>query len=348
MSGRLSLEYRSAIGRHGHCVWLASSVGAAEPDFPPTDAARVVRLPRADFNERLVRAAFGRFYPAKVLAQVHQWPQPFFRIRALDTDGLLADFNHPLAGRDARLELVAAEGPGTARGKPTDLLQWAGMEAPLDAPTDFADAEAFAREDDADDARFYQDARRVLHIDAVCAARIRCFYGEQLQPGSRVLDLMSSWRSHLPEGLGEVVGLGMNAAEMRDNPQLNRHAVHDLNRSPRLPFADASFDAVVNTVSFEYLIYPLDVLEDVRRVLKPGGKLLVTFSTRFFPPKAIRLWTHLHPMERLGWVLQGVQRAGFAHLESHVERGLARDPQDRYADQFPEMDPLFAAVGTAP
>jgi SAM-dependent methyltransferase len=106
-----------------------------------------------------------------------------------------------------------------------------------------------------------------------------------------VLDLMSSWRSHLPHaGLGAVVGLGMNAAEMGDNPQLDSFVVHNLNREPTVPFPDASFDAVVCAVSVQYLTRPVEVFADVRRVLVASAPLIVSFSNRCFPTKAVAVW----------------------------------------------------------
>src|SRR5205823_12745144 len=113
-------------------------------------------------------------------------------------------------------------------------------------------------------ARFYAVERKVVHLEPGAIAALRAFYASELAPGAVVLDLMSSWRSHLPEGLGAVTGLGMSAAEMADNPQLSSFVVHDLNREPRLPFDDASFDAVVCAVSVQYLIRPVEVFTDVQ------------------------------------------------------------------------------------
>src|SRR5438477_4026317 len=104
----------------------------------------------------------------------------------------------------------------------------------------------FARMDPTDDATFYAFARKVVHIDDGAIDALRRRYAELLPAGGRILDLMSSWRSHLPDSTkGPVIGLGMNAEEMADNPQLAEVVVHDLNRDPRLPFPDAHFDAVV-------------------------------------------------------------------------------------------------------
>jgi SAM-dependent methyltransferase len=103
---------------------------------------------------------------------------------------------------------------------------------------------------------------------------------------------MSSWRSHLPEGAryGAVVGLGLNADEMADNPQLTSAVVHDLNRDPRLPFGGEAFDAAMCAVSIQYLTDPLRVFREVRRVLRPGAPFVVSFSNRCFPTKAVAVW----------------------------------------------------------
>jgi SAM-dependent methyltransferase len=166
----------------------------------------------------------------------------------------------------------------------------------------------------------------------------------------RLLDLMSSWVSHLPQVPADlaVTGLGMNAEELAANPRLAQRRVHDLNADPRLPFADGSFDLVLCAASVEYLTRPRTVFAEARRVLKPGGRFVVTFSDRWFPPKAIRVWAELHPYERLGMVLWLLREAGFADLHSETLRGLKRPEDDKYAAERDYSDPLFAAWGRAP
>ena len=151
---------------------------------------------------------------------------------------------------------------------------------------------AFARADDGDDALFYLDARFVEHIDAHAIAAVEAIYRDRIAPGCDVLDLMSSWVSHLPPDVAyaSVVGLGMNARELARNPRLDRYVVHDLNADPALPFADASFDAALICVSVQYLTSPVAVMRELGRVLRPGGVLVVTFSNRCFPTKAVAIW----------------------------------------------------------
>lgn len=135
----------------------------------------------------------------------------------------------------------------------------------------------FARADGSADGAFYAFPRKVVHIEAGAIAALRALYARELPPGEPVLDLMSSWRSHLPEaGVGPVSALGMNAAEMADNPQITAgFVVHDLNADPTLAYADGAFGGVICAVSVQYLARPLEVFAEVRRVLRPGGRLVL-------------------------------------------------------------------------
>src|SRR4029077_5576750 len=112
-------------------------------------------------------------------------------------------------------------------------------------------AELFRRVDDSEDELFYSTPRLVVHIDDGAIAKVGDIYARLLPQGGAILDLMSSWRSHVPAHLRPVriVGLGMNRPEMEDNPALTEIVIHNLNREARLPFAAAEFDGAVVTVS---------------------------------------------------------------------------------------------------
>jgi SAM-dependent methyltransferase len=162
-------------------------------------------------------------------------------------------------------------------------------------PSDSLPDAYFERLDPSDDAAFYDQARLVVHIDRGAIEALGEAYAELLPRGGTLLDLMSSWRSHLPPALAEaeglsVVGLGMNDEEMEENPRLARHVWHDLNREPGLPFPDAAFDGAMCAVSIQYLTHPLEVFSEVARVLKPGAPFVVSFSNRCFPTKAVAIW----------------------------------------------------------
>lgn len=152
--------------------------------------------------------------------------------------------------------------------------------------------EAFAREDESPDDHFYCVPRRVVHIDDGAIRALGRLYAEVLPAGGHLLDLMSSWRSHLAAGepRREVVGLGLNAEEMGDNPQLTKSIVHDVNRHERLPFGDREFDGAACAVSIQYVTHPLRLFRELRRVLRPGAPFVVSFSNRCFPTKAVAVW----------------------------------------------------------
>jgi SAM-dependent methyltransferase len=159
---------------------------------------------------------------------------------------------------------------------------------------------------------------------------------------------MSSWVSHLPERLAdcETIGLGLNAQELKTNPQLSRHVVHDLNQEPRLPFEDDTFDAVICTASIEYLIQPLEVMAEVVRVTRPGGLFVTTFSDRWFPGKEILPWSEMHPFERLGLVMNYYVKTGaFDDLHTLSIRGLPRPLDDKYISETAISDPIFGVWG---
>lgn len=173
-------------------------------------------------------------------------------------------------------------------------------------------AALFERIDASDDLEFYEQPRFVTHIDDATIAALTDFYRERLAPGARVLDLMSSWVSHLPEDVsyGSVVGQGMNAAELGHNPRLDAWQKQDLNADPRLPWPAQSFDAALIAVSIQYLTRPVEVLAELARLLAPGGEVVVATSHRCFPTKAIWAFRHLPPQERLRLIAFYLQRAG--------------------------------------
>jgi SAM-dependent methyltransferase len=197
---------------------------------------------------------------------------------------------------------------------------------------------AFRREDETPDALFYKSARLVTHIDAGAIAAVTQLYREYFPPEGAVLDLMSSWISHLPREAAyrRVAGLGMNAEELAANPRLTEWVVHDLNRDPHLPYGDAEFDGAGICVSVDYLTQPVAVLREAGRVLRPGAPLVLTFSNRCFPTKAIALWHELDDAGHVALVKRLLTEAG--NFDSIIT--LDRSPKGW-------GDPLYAVVGKA-
>jgi SAM-dependent methyltransferase len=198
------------------------------------------------------------------------------------------------------------------------------------APDEFGfPPNAFRKWDTSDDAAFYAQPRFVAHIDDAAIAALTAFYRAVLPANGVLLDLMSSWISHLPPDVGyaEVIGHGLNREELSANPRLTRWFVQDLNRDTRLALADASVDAAMICVSIQYLQQPVAVLRDVARVLKPGGPLIVSFSNRCFPTKAVAVWQALNDVAHMQLVAHYMQHAGFAEITTNVLcDGRAGDP----------------------
>lgn len=196
----------------------------------------------------------------------------------------------------------------------------------------------FRRIDESEDELFYLYPRFVVHIDDGAIEKVGEIYTGLLPAGGEILDLMSSWRSHLPESVRptRLAGVGLNRAEMEDNPALDEVVVHNVNLNPRLPFTDESFDGAVMTVSVQYLTRPIELFADVARVLRPRAPFIVTFSNRMFPTKAIALWRCANEDQRVMLVMKYFAESGsFENIELF----------DRSAPTDPPSDPIWAVAG---
>jgi len=197
--------------------------------------------------------------------------------------------------------------------------------------------DAFLKEDGSPDQLFYATPRFVTHIDGGAVEAVTTLYRDLLPVGGVLLDLMSSWISHLPRDVayGEVIGHGMNAMELKANPRLSRFFVQNLNENQVLPLEAQSVDAAMICVSIQYLQKPVAVLREVVRVLKPGGSLSITFSNRCFPTKAVAVWQALKDEDHAKLVTLYLEHAGF----SAVEVRELLPPGKR------GVDPLWAVIG---
>jgi SAM-dependent methyltransferase len=197
--------------------------------------------------------------------------------------------------------------------------------------------DAFRRYDETPDEEFYKTSRLVTHIDDKAIAAVTQLYREFFPPGGEILDLMSSWISHLPPEIEyrRVFGLGMNEVELRRNERLDAYLVQNLNTNPRLPFGDAEFDGVGICVSIDYLTRPIEVLREVGRVLRVGGPTIISFSNRCFPSKAVGIWHRLDDRGRMRLVERYFEEAGnFDNI-----RSLERSSRRMFSD------PLYAVIG---
>ncbi len=190
----------------------------------------------------------------------------------------------------------------------------------------------FERTDESPDTVFYGPDRFVTHIDDGAIAAVGELYDELALTGD-VLDICSSWISHLRTAPRRLVAMGMNERELRANEMATSWMIQDLNIDPTLPFDDASFDAVTCCVSVDYLTRPLEVFAEVARVLRPGGPFAVTFSNRCFPTKAIR-----------GWLLTD-DEGHCAIVDTYFDLTAGFDPAVvQLRNPASRSDPLYAVV----
>ena len=303
--------------------------------------------------------ALGRFYPKGIVGDIAGiYRQNITPFRFISRNGITAgaDFNHPLAGLELELEMEISHITQNNRkcgGVSVDwfdlLITGPGMQTGFkDIKTEFLNELSFERGDARPDEVFYQRERMVSHIDEMAQQVLKNSYGMLLNKDAVVLDLMAGWQSHLPDShcFKHLDGLGMNEKELAANGGLNDYVVHDLNENIVLPYATERFDAVICSLSVEYLTKPFDVFKDVARVLKPGGSFVVTFSNRWFPPKAIEVWKYLHEYERMALVAEYFSNGGlFNDISMVSERGYPRPYTDKYFPAKQDADPIYGVSG---
>jgi hypothetical protein len=192
--------------------------------------------------------------------------------------------------------------------KPVSLVQTWPEKAPF-KPEDFF------RSDQGADTSFYAVPKLVYHIDEPAVASLTQYYRNTIKDGSDVLDICSSWVSHypleFPDTMGKISATGISTLELQFNDQLTGgYKQADLNVETKIPYPDNSFDVVTCVVSIDYLIDPVTVLKEAHRVLRKGGKVILSQSNRCFPTKAIAMWLKMNDRQHLELINGYFQYAG--------------------------------------
>ncbi len=206
--------------------------------------------------------------------------------------------------------------------------------------------------DPTDDALFYEYPRFVTHVDPSFIKQLTNLYGDRLKPQTRILDLMSSWVSHLPEGMefAHVEGHGLNGEELGRNPRLNHFFVQNLNQNLQLPLADNEFDAVLNTVSVQYLQYPDAIFSEIYRILKPNGIAIISFSNRMFYQKAIQAWRDGSEQKRVDLVKTYFNSVSNSMGKFSATEVVSSDSSSNLWQWLPRAnnngDPFYAVIAT--
>ena len=201
--------------------------------------------------------------------------------------------------------------------------------------------------DSSDDAMFYAEPRFVHHLDASFRQRLTQLYRERIPADAVVLDLMSSWVSHLPDDVSyaSVIGHGLNARELGANPRLERSWVQNLNRDQQLPLESSSVDATLIVAGWQYLQQPEAVAAELLRVTRPGGQLIVAFSNRMFFTKAPQIWADGSDRDHLAYVAEVMIAQGWPRPTLIAEQTRAPGLPGLIGAKG---DPFFAVIATRP
>ena len=197
--------------------------------------------------------------------------------------------------------------------------------------------------DIADDHIFYQHPRYVQHLSDSFRTRLTNLYSEYLLNHHIILDLMSSWVSHLPSNISykKVIGHGMNEAELSSNERLDRFFVQNLNKKQNMPIEDSSVDVGLIVAGWQYLQYPEKVSLELSRVIKSDSLLIISFTNRAFWTKAPNIWTYSSEEKRIEYVTSVLTSNGW-----RIEKILKEKTQDKKLFGFysSESDPFFSVI----
>jgi len=199
------------------------------------------------------------------------------------------------------------------------------------------------KSDICDDEIFYQQPRFVHHLSDSFRNRLTSLYSEYLLNHHIILDLMSSWVSHLPSNISykKVIGHGMNEAELSSNARLDRFFVQNLNKKQNMPIEDSYIDAGLIVAGWQYLQYPEQVSLELSRVIKSDSLLIISFTNRAFWTKAPNIWTYSSEEKRIEYVTSVLTSNGW-----RIEKTLNEKTQDKKLFGFysSESDPFFSVI----
>ena len=200
-----------------------------------------------------------------------------------------------------------------------------------------------SKSDISDDGIFYQQPRFVHHLSDSFRNRLTSLYSEYLLNHHIILDLMSSWVSHLPSNINykKVIGHGMNEAELSSNERLDKFFVQNLNKKQNMPIEDSSVDVGLIVAGWQYLQYPEKVSLELSRVIKSDSLLIISFTNRAFWTKAPNIWTYSSEEKRIEYVTSVLTSNGW-----RIEKILDEKTQDKKLFGFysSESDPFFSVI----
>lgn len=303
----------------------------------------------------------GRFYPRGMIegvADCFKMDDRPFRVIGKTADTLDIDLNHPLASIPLHLTAKitdifdANQQNGGRCNDVAEIIttQGPGFQTLLKShAVDFFQGMPFLRKIEDDDSVFYEAVESKPSVDQAALDQLKLFYSEHLEDNSKILDLMAGSDSHLPEEFTslDITGLSIKESDLMANQALTQRIIHDVNQNPQLPFDNNEFDVIICSFSIEYVIQPEKIFQQLARILKPGGQLIISFSDLYYQKKVIALWDDVHPFERMGIILEYFRQCGeFKDLRSESIRGLIKHDDDPFISKNVFSCPLFIVSGT--
>jgi len=200
-----------------------------------------------------------------------------------------------------------------------------------------------AKVDIADDEIFYQRPKYVHHLSDSFRNRLTNLYSEYLLSHHVILDLMSSWVSHLPSDIRykKVIGHGLNEAELSSNNRLDRFWIQNLNKTQNMPIEDSSVDVGLVVAGWQYLQYPEKVSLELSRIIKSESLLIISFTNRAFWTKAPNIWTYSSEEKRVEYVNSVLAANGW-----RIEKIFNEKTKDKKLFGFysADSDPFFSVI----
>ena len=197
--------------------------------------------------------------------------------------------------------------------------------------------------DISDDRIFYQHPRYVNHLSVSFRERLTKLYSKYIFENNVILDLMSSWVSHLPENIRykQVIGHGMNEKELVANKRLDRFWIQDLNKRQIMPMEDSTVDIVLIVAGWQYLQYPEKVSIELSRILKKDCLLIISFTNRAFWTKSPNIWTNSSEEKRIDYVKCVLSSNGWS-VEKIVNEKTYENRLFGFFES--ESDPFFSII----
>ncbi len=197
--------------------------------------------------------------------------------------------------------------------------------------------------DFADDRIFYQQPRYVHHLSNAYRERLTQLYSNYLCEHHVILDLMSSWVSHLPSNVKykKIIGHGMNESELNSNTRLDSFWVQNLNKKQIFPIEDSFFDVGLIVAGWQYLQYPEKVSTELSRVIKNNSLLIISFTNRAFWTKSPNIWSNSTEFQRIEYIKSVLSDNNWCVEKIFNEKTYDNKLFGLYTS---ESDPFFSVV----